>query len=212
MALLRAAEGPQERALIFLALTTGLRIGELLALKWDDVDCGRRELSVNATLDKRRRTRREPKTAHSKRTVPIGPIILEMLEGVRQAQEAQKAYLASYDALELWYDTGHVFVTEEGRPLLYANWRSRAWKRLLLRAGIVYAPPHTLRHTAATLLLAERRTVPNVVAERLGHKDVRTLLMFYSHVLPGQGREAAEEMEALLSTPNVAPDEISPQL
>jgi integrase len=207
-ALLQAAEGAdlQTRVLVHLALTTGLRIGELLALRWEDIDLQAAELRVSGTLDKKTRARTAPKTPTALRRVELGPAAVALLTALKAEREAFRDYLRQNEAEELVPDTGYVFVNSLGRPIQYDVWRDRTWAKLLKRAGLPYAPPHALRHTHATLLLSGGESL-NVVATRLGHADPGVTVRVYGHTLPGLGRRAAERAEAALrpAQPQVEP-------
>ncbi len=192
--LLEAARGDRLEALYVLAVTAGLRIGELLGLRWEDMDEGGRVLRV-------RRTKSQAKS---------GPTFTVPKNGkgrsirlTRQAVEALKAHKAAQNAErlgigDLWEDHGLVFCTHGGRPLDFHNLRATSFKTLLKRAGLPHIRFHDLRHTCATLLLS-RGHHPKLVQELLGHSSVALTLDRYSHVLPGMGDQTAAAMEAALT-------------
>jgi integrase len=194
--LLRTAGGERFEALYVLAVTAGLRIGELLALRWQDVDLE----ASGATL----RVRRTKSTAKS------GPVFTTPKNGkgrsirlTRHAIEALKAHRATQNverlkAGVLWQDNGLVFCTHGGRPLDSHNVARTSFKPLLKRADLPDIRFHDLRHTCATLLLS-RGHHPKLVQELLGHASVALTLDRYSHVLPGMGDQTAAAMEAALS-------------
>jgi integrase len=193
---LRTAGGERFEALYVLAVTAGLRIGELLALRWQDVDLE----ASGATL----RVRRTKSTAKS------GPVFTTPKNGkgrsirlTRHAIEALKAHRATQNverlkAGVLWQDNGLVFCTHGGRPLDSHNVARTSFKPLLKRADLPDIRFHDLRHTCATLLLS-RGHHPKLVQELLGHASVALTLDRYSHVLPGMGDQTAAAMEAALS-------------
>ena len=193
---LRAAGGDRFEALYVLAVTAGMRIGELLALRWQDVDLE----TERATL----RVRRTKSTAKS------GPAFTTPKNGkgrsirlTRHAIEALKAHRAAQNAERLkagtlWQDHGLVFCTHGGRPLDSHNVARTSFKPLLKRAELPDIRFHDLRHTCATLLLS-RGHHPKLVQELLGHASVALTLDRYSHVLPGMGDQTAAAMEAALS-------------
>jgi integrase len=193
---LRTAGGERFEALYVLAVTAGLRIGELLALRWQDVDLE----SGGATL----RVRRTKSTAKS------GPVFTTPKNGkgrsirlTRHASEALKVHRAAQNAERLkagtlWQDNGLVFCTHGGRPLDSHNVARTSFKPLLERAELPNIRFHDLRHTCATLLLS-RGHHPKLVQELLGHASVALTLDRYSHVLPGMGDQTAAAMEAALS-------------
>jgi integrase len=193
-ALLAAAAGTRFEVLFVLALKTGMRRGELLALRWEDVDLDKGVLQVRGTL---RRTREgltigTPKTAASRRRVVLSPSSVAALRGhrARQQQERQAAG-------DLWQDFGLVFPNTLGRPMEPRCLLSDVYRPLLKRAGLPPVTFHALRHTAATLLLAEGEH-PKVVQELLGHAQVSITLDRYSHMTPRLMSNAAALMDRLL--------------
>ncbi len=180
---LAAAEGEPLEPLFRLAITAGLRLGELLALRWPEVDLERHTLSVVATLEQRHGHQpvvAEPKTGTSRRQVHLGSAVVEDLRRHRLAQPG----------------IGFVFTRGDGRPLSRSI-VDKAWTRLNERAGVHAVRFHDLRHTAATLLLG-RGVHPKIVSEMLGNATVAITLDLYSHVTPTMQREAAATMDQLL--------------
>jgi integrase len=178
-----AADDPLE-ALWRLAITCGLRQGELLALRWGEVDLERGTLSVIATLEQWRDgvpVIAEPKTSRSRRQVELGDGAVEALRRHRQG----------YPGI------GYVFTRPDGRPLSRPMVGGE-WRTLRVRAGVPAVRMHDLRHTAATLMLS-RGVHPKIVSEMLGHSTVAITLDLYSHVTPTMQREAAAVMDKLLS-------------
>lgn len=178
-ALLTAAEGTDLYALWVLLTTTGLRIGEALALRWDDVDLEARTLRVNRTVYRSEVS--QPKTKSSRRTIKLSRLAVWALRHHPHTGE-------------------FVFCTNSGRPINVSNLRNRSWQSLLQRADLPSNTRlHDLRHSAATLLLS--RGVPvKVVSEMLGHADVRITLSIYAHVLPDMQEKAVEAMEDLFTS------------
>jgi integrase len=193
---LRAAENANDplEALYRLAISAGLRQGELLALRWPDVDLDRGAVRVVATLEQRRGQTpvlAQPKSDRSRRQVDLGPATVGALRAHKA--EAIKDALASGQT----YDrTGFVFSRPDGRPLSMSI-VGKSWTRLNALAGVPQVRFHDLRHTAATLLLS-RGVHPKVVSELLGHSTVAITLDVYSHVIPSMQREAAQVMDDLL--------------
>jgi integrase len=191
--LLEAAQGDRLAALYTLALATGMRQGELLALRWRDVDLERGVLQVRATLQRTREgfVFAEPKTARSRCQVTLAPGAVEALRRHRRAQLEERLR-----AGELWEDHDLVFCDELGRPLSGTAVTKR-FRRLLERAGLPRVRFHDLRHTAASHLLA-RGVHPKVVADMLGHSTVTVTLDLYSHVAPSLHEAAAQALDELV--------------
>jgi len=194
--LLDAASGQREEALIVLAVTCGLRLGELQALRWRDVDLDGARLRVTATYQGTidgQAVFTEPKTAKSRREVHLSALAVATLRRHRLAQIEERLRAAN-----LWQDYDLVFASERGRPLDGNNLRQRAFARLLERAGLPHIRFHDLRHTAATLLMSQGVPI-KVASEMLGHADITTTLRTYSHVLPGMQQQAADAMDRLFA-------------
>ena len=194
--LLAAAQGDRLEALYVLALSTGMRQGELLALRWSDISVDRRTLQVRATLQRTKADGYQlaaPKTKHSRRQITLTTLACEALRAhrTRQAAERLAAGSAWDGALDL------VFPNTIGRPLDGMNLLHYFFYPLLQRAGLTRIRFHDLRHTAATLLLG-RGVNPKIVSEMLGHASIGITLDIYSHVLPDMQAQAAAEMDAAL--------------
>jgi len=184
---LEAAKGDRLETLYALALTSGMRQGELLALRWRDVelDCG--TLQVVATLH---RTPdgfvfSEPKTARSRRQVVLTVAAIAAMRHHRAAQPEERLRLRA-----AWEDNGLVFADVTGRPIEGTSLTQRSFYRLRERAGLPRIRFHDLRHTAATLLLGQGMH-PMVMADMLGHSQISVTLDLYSHTPPAMHRQAA---------------------
>jgi integrase len=178
-----------------LLTTTGLRLGEALGLKWEDVDFAHGRLQVRRALQ--RQTGKglvivEPKTSKSRRTVYFP-------EGTAEALRQQRLLVLKWkhDYESDWNDGGLVFCREDGQPLDPTG-ISHKLKRALKRAGLPAIRVHDLRHTAASLHLA-RGENPKVVQELLGHSTITITLDTYSHVTPGIHAAAAKKMQGLFT-------------
>jgi integrase len=191
-ALLSAASGNRLEALYVTAIHTGLRRGELLGLKWTDLDLDARTLSVQRSLDKDG-TFNPPKRNKSRRTVKLTPQAAEALKGHRIRQNQERLRLGS-----LWDDRGLVFPNRSGKPMNADNLYHRDFKPLLEKAGLTGFTFHSLRHTCATLLLT-KNVNPKIVSELLGHATISQTMDTYSHVMPGMGDIAATALEDALS-------------
>ena len=192
--LLSAARGDRLEALYVLAIHTGLRQGELLGLKWEDVDLEGGTLQVRRTLTtaKGGPVLSSPKTKGSRRTVKLTQSAIEALRSHLQRQ------LGEIDrAGSLWEENGLIFASEKGEPLDRRGTVKYQFKKLLKCAGLPDIRFHDLRHTCATLLLG-RNVNPKIVSEMLGHASIAITLDTYSHVLPNMQNEAAKAMEDAL--------------
>jgi integrase len=187
--------GDRLEAVYVLAIHTGLRQGELLGLKWDDVDLEDGSLQVRRTLTttKNGPLFTSPKTTCSRRSVKLTS---HAIEAVRHHLERQ---LGEIDRVgSLWSENGLIFASEMGESLNRHNLTRRSFKPLLKRAGLPQIRFHDLRHTCATLLLT-RNVNPKIVSEMLGHSSIAITLDTYSHVLPNMRDQAAAAMEEALS-------------
>jgi integrase len=189
----RAASGGPLEGLITVAMSTGLRKGELLALRWPDVDLDRGTLRVRATLSTVNGEWHwgEPKSARSRRTLALSDVAAAALKRHRAFQAQQRLR-----AGDRWHNFDLVFASEVGTPMDGDN-VVRMFKALCRRAGVPERRFHDLRHTCATFLLGQG--VPTrVVMEVLGHSQMSLTTDTYQHVLPVMTRDAADRMDDLL--------------
>jgi integrase len=176
-------------------LFTGLRRGELLALKWRNLDLGKGTLNVVETAYQLRNGEyilKEPKTANSRRSVTLPQSLIELLKGYRADQELYRIQLG----VSLNTDD-FVFSNPDGSPLSPGS-ITLAFRRIIKKAGLRHIRVHDLRHTHATLMLSAG-VHPKVVSERLGHASISITLDIYSHVLPGLQEAAAEKFDSIFS-------------
>ncbi|MGH3089672.1 MAG: tyrosine-type recombinase/integrase [Rubrobacteraceae bacterium] len=190
--------GDRLEALYVLAIHTGLRQGELLALKWNDVDLEDGSLQVRRTLSitKDGPVFTAPKTSGSRRSVKLTNTATTALRSHLKRQLAEIDRVGS-----LWNPgdaDGLIFASETGEPLDRRIVTKHRFKPLLKRAGLPEIRFHDLRHTAATLLLS-KNVNPKIVSEMLGHSTIAITLDTYSHVLPNMRDHAAKAMEEALS-------------
>jgi integrase len=171
--LIEAARGDHLEALYVLALHTGLRQGELLALNWEDLDLEAGTLQVRRTLTRRggKHFLSEPKTKKSRRTVRLTAGAIAALQDHLKRQIEEMDRLGS-----LYKPSDLVFANEIGGIVNPSNLRNRSFARLLMRAGLSAETRfHDLRHTCATLLLS-RNVNPKIVSEMLGHANIAITL------------------------------------
>jgi integrase len=193
---LQAAKHDRLEALYVVAITCGLRQGELLGLRWDDVDLEAGRLTVRRQVQRSRDGSgmiSGPTKNKKSRTIRLGRVAIEALKAHRDTQAEDVA-----SAKGLWRDPDLVFATTIGTPLDPSNLVGRSFKPLLGRANLPSIRFHDLRHACATLLLSEGVPV-KVVQEVLGHSSVSVTMDVYSHILPDMQEKAAAAMDELLS-------------
>jgi integrase len=192
-ATLKAAASRRLGALYVLALFLGLRRGELLGLRWQDVDLDEARLEVVQTLQRVGGSLRlvPPKTKDSARTVPLPAVCVEALREHKKRQFAERA-----DAWPDWEDHGLVFPSRRGTPMEPDNLR-QSWSVIRNEAELGAIRFHDLRHTCVTLLL-DLGTPPHVVREIVGHSDIEVTMTIYAHVSLDDERAALRKLgEAL---------------
>ncbi|MGB9791892.1 MAG: tyrosine-type recombinase/integrase [Thermacetogeniaceae bacterium] len=176
--------------LFALALATGARLGELLALRWEDVDLEEGVIYIKRTVSGRKGYA-SPKTAAGRRKVPIDGDTVKILKEHRIAQLKEKLMKgAGYNPEDL------VFTTANGKRVAYSTVEA-SLASAAEKVGVPRIRFHDLRHTHATILLRQG-VHPKVVQERLGHKSIKTTLDIYSHVLPDTQKEAVRVVERIL--------------
>lgn len=193
--LVAAATEDRLEALWILALSTGLRRGELLGLSWSDADLERRQLRVTKALQRitgRGLVLGETKTRRGRRSIILPVATAEALRRHRARQAEERLVAGS-----AWCDSDFIFTTRLGTPLDGDNLISRPFARVVEKAGLPPMRFHDLRHSCASLLLAQG-VAPRVVMETLGHSRISVTLDTYTHVLPALQREAADAMDRAL--------------
>jgi integrase len=185
--LLKAAHGHRLEVILMLALTTGMRRGELLGLKWGDIDVEKRFLQVRRTLDFYAGyggyVETEPKTAKGRRKIILPDFVVEALKQHRVQQLELRLKVG-----EEWQEQDYVFTSLKGGPL-NPRYILKLFDRLLKEAGLPHMRFHDLRHSAATLLLSMGINA-KVVQEILGHSNISMTMDVYSHVLPSMHKDA----------------------
>jgi len=190
---LQATRNDAVYPLYLLALMTGMRRGELLALEWQDIDWDRRTVSVQRSVQRvgRRLIVGVPKTEHSVRQVALPDSCIQALRHHRTHQLQIRLIMGGR------YLDCHLVFPGPGGEHMEPRALTRRYERAIKRLPVPYIPFHGLRHTHATTLL-KQGIHPKVVAERLGHSQIRTTMDTYSHVLPGMQEEAARAVERVL--------------
>jgi len=195
---LEAAKKTLYYALFYLALFTGMRRSELLALRWCDVDLMLCQVSVTRSLHHLRNGEdviRAPKTATGRRLIALSPSAVSVLREHKERQELDRAMLG-----KPLKDDDLVFSGLEGKPLL-PDTITHAWIKLVRRTGLEGIRLHDARHTHASLML-KQGIHPKVVQERLGHASIQITLDTYSHVVPGLQEAAAKRFDDILLPEN----------
>jgi integrase len=195
---LDAVGGDRLEALYTVAVTLGLRQGEALGLRWQDIDLEERRLTVNQTVERLGRgdnsklVLMEPKTSRSRRTLSLPDMAVKALR-LHRVRQLETRLAAGSD----WQDTGMVFTTGHGTPLDPRN-LYRDFRRILKRAGLPAIRFHDLRHSAASLMLAQGIPLRSI-QEILGHSSIAITANLYAHVGEQLKREAADAMDAIFA-------------
>jgi integrase len=194
LALIEAARPADLFMPVLLAVMTGMRRGELAALRWRSIDLNAGQLAVVASTEQvGRSTRDKPPKSGRARTVALPALVIDELRQhrIHQAEALLRLGVRQDDAT-------HVCARADGAP-----WRpsvlTLAFTRLLQSSGLPRVRFHDLRHTHATLMLAAN-IHPKVVQERLGHASIAMTLDLYSHVVPGMQEEAAASVDDIMRT------------
>ena len=200
---IQACNGHRLECLFLFALGTGLRLGELLALTWNDIDFDDKTVSVNKSIrqetifnnkgeGKYTTIIQPPKTETSIRTVPIPSNIIHKLKQFKTIQNKEKLSNG-----ELYMPSDLVFTTPIGTPINTSNLR-KTYNRLLKKANINNIKFHALRHTYATRLFEEEVQI-KTVQSLLGHSDINTTMNIYTHVTNAVKNNAIEKLNQIFN-------------
>jgi integrase len=189
-ALLEAASESRLEALYVVAVRTGLRRGELLGLRWDDIDLDAGTLTVRRSLDVDG-TFKAPKNQAARRTLKLTPRALDTLKAHKVRQNEERIHTGSR-----WQDHDLVFPNTVGRPMNPSNRFRRDFQPLLAQAGLAGKgfTIHSLRHTFVTTL-ADKAVHPSTAQKMLGHSDIRMTLAIYTHATDGMQDAATDALE-----------------
>jgi integrase len=178
--LLETVRGGRFKGVFVLAATCGLRIGEILALRYEDVDLERGTLRVERTLYHGEVT--PPKTNSSRRTLTL-------------PQKARESLVRLFDGST--NPTGYLFATASGKPVDVSNFYRWSWRPALRKAGLPEITPHQLRHGTTSLLLNQNVPIP-VVSRYLGHANPGVTMKVYAHMIDGTSGLAADGIDSAL--------------
>ena len=191
---LLSIEDTKYKVAITLTIFTGVRLGELMGLEWQDVDFKNGIISINRSsqyLSDMGVFTKVPKTESSIREIAIPEFIISLLEEYKLWYEEQKSIYG-----ELWMDSDRLFVQADGKPM-HPSTISKWFVKYVGQIGLPVINFHGLRHTNASLLVAQNIDIA-VISARLGHAQISTTLDFYVHPLLSHNRKAGYALENLL--------------
>lgn len=183
---------------IIITIFTGVRLGELMGLEWDDIDFRNGIISINKAsqyLSEKGVYTKEPKTSSSYRNVSIPDSVIEMLEEYKIWYDNQKELCG-----EFWNNSDRLFVQDDGKPM-HPDTVSKWFGKFIRKIGLPVINFHGIRHTNATLLISQNVDVA-VVTARLGHSQISTTFNFYVHPLASHNRSAGLILQNLLVDKN----------
>ena len=189
-----SVEDTKYKVAIILTLFTGVRLGELMGLEWQDVDFKNGIICINRSsqyLSDMGIFTKVPKTESSIREIAIPEFIISLLEEYKLWYEEQKSFYG-----ELWTNSNRLFVQADGKPM-HPSTISKWFVKYVSTIGLPVINFHGLRHTNASLLVAQNIDIA-IISARLGHAQVSTTLNFYVHPLLSHNRKAGYALENLL--------------
>ena len=202
-AFINSLDKNKNRMLFILALGSGLRLGELMALKWDNIDMINNTLSVTNAISRISKVGKDgtrvwsilehaPKTKSSIRTIPLPTNIIKELKKYKSEQDKK---ILKYG--DLFQKNNLVFCTDLGGYLDTRN-LTRSYARALSKAGIEHKKFHSMRHTYATRLFENNVPVKTVQA-LMGHSDIATTMNIYTHVTPQQMTDEVQKLNKIFN-------------
>lgn len=183
------------KTMIMLLIYTGIRRGELFGLEWKDIDFENGYLEIVRTsqyIGNKTLITKEPKTKSSRRMMKLSNDIIKILNSYRVWQIEQRFKIGSE-----WHDTDRLFTQWNGLPM-YPDSLTKWFNKFLKRHNLRQVTLHSLRHTNATLMIAEGTDI-RTVASRLGHSNTSTTLNIYTHALKSKDTQAAEVLNDILA-------------
>lgn len=181
------------KVIITLAIATGARRGELFGLEWQDIDFEKGTLEIRQAsqyIPGRGSFTKDPKNESSKRIIAIPPSVIALLKQYKAYQARERLKVG-----DLWKGSNRLFTTIDGQPM-HVDTISKWFPKFIERHGLPQIPFHGLRHTAATLLIAEGAPAKNI-SSRLGHANISTTFDIYGHALKSVDREIADKLDRI---------------
>lgn len=191
---LKVAKDSEYYCFFYIAIMTAMRKGEILGLRWKDIDFKKKQLTVKQVLSQDAKSFISgAKTKASNRTIDLSNSTLEVLKAQKAKIEQQKSILGN------GYNSDHdlVIATQIGTPVDSSNLRKRIFSPLIEKADVPKIRIHDLRHTSASLLFNKGVNI-KVISERLGHSSISITLQTYSHILPTMQRDAADILDDMI--------------
>lgn len=197
--LVDAEKSPYYR-LYLTAVMTGMRQGEILGLRWQDVDLSRQVARVRQTFYRlgKEQLFKEPKSNKGRRAVPLPKVLVDELLNLREEQNDHRRLFG-----DAYIDHDLIFCQQNGKPIHAHNMATRDFKMVIEAAKLPVIRFHDLRHCHATLLL-HQGVHPKIVSERLGHSGISITMDIYSHALPGLQEAAIKGLEDSLFGSKIA--------
>ncbi len=192
-------ESIQHKTMIMILLLTGIRRGELFGLEWKDIDFKNQTMKIARTsqyVGNRQLITKEPKTHSGIRTLSIGNSLCALLKSYYKWQLQQKL-----KAISCWGETDRLFTSCDGTPM-YPDSLTKWFQNFLKRNNLPKVTLHSLRHTNATLMIAEGTDI-RTVSNRLGHAHTSTTLNIYAYALKSKDQEAADKLDCLYDNINI---------
>ncbi|GIO04756.1 site-specific integrase [Brevibacillus reuszeri] len=178
---------------VYLAIMTGMRQGEILGLRWSDIDFDKRTLTIQQTVNRHREIKAGAKTKKSMRSVALSPETIEALKDHRQFIVQERV------ALGPAYENNNLVVcTQFGGPVTQRAIQ-KVWTSFLRKTNAPKITFHDLRHTHATLLIKQGVHI-KVISERLGHSSVSITMDTYGHLMPNMQEDAAVGLDSVITT------------
>lgn len=195
----------KHKVLIYLAVFCGLRCGEIMGLEWQDIDLEKSTLTVRQTgqyIPGQGAFVKDPKNESSQRIISIPLRVVNVLSLHKDKQEEAAAKLDN-----LWQGSERVFTTRDGKPA-HPEWPSQWFPKFLRRKNLPPLPFHGLRHTAATIMIAQGADIKNL-SSRLGHSNISTTGNIYAHALKSVDRDIADRTDVFIEK-MLTPEEKTP--